>query len=894
MALLRLLRVVAAIAAVAALLPTALAAQPATGSLSGVVSAVSGGGLPGATITVRGNLGTTQTVVTAEDGEYRVDALPTGEVYTVRAELDGFAPVTETGVSVAALGTTRVSFLMLPGARETLSVTAGTVGPVVPPQPGGTLEHTVSDRLTHTLPLFGRDFLAVASFTPGVVGNPSAPSTNGQIYWTNNILVDGASHYSKWRSAPRAFYSGYPLEAVQDVQVLTAQFAPEYGEGLSSVTTARTRSGSNAYRGSALFFGQAGALNDQPVFASRKPAASSLRFGATLGGPITEDRTFFFGSYEGRRARGKNIVSSPVAPQAEVDNNEDEHLALFKLDHRISANDIVTMRYTGQWFEWKNENGGLWVPGSGLDHRNDVHTAVVSATQFVSERLLNQARFQFARYSDLRTDLSPALYVQRVGYSVEGATVGQYGFGATPEDTWEAADVMAWTVANHAVKFGTGFRWTRAYNESLPFGRGAYFFAGPPSLFPQPYAFVQNVEVSSSGHIVEPRSVSSFGFVQDNWQVAPGVTVMLGLRYDIEQIRNVTGYGARADTNNLQPRASATWNPVGRLTVRGGGGVYTQQHLLYYINRAQLEGPSGSAMVTLTPASPFMPTFPNTVTADILTRIPRDVFVVAGDFRNPYSVQGSVGVQHPLFGFDLSADYVYLSGRDLMSIVDANAPASVAKPVSRTVTQADLTRPQQPGPGGFRKVITLGNEGRSWYKALQVSAARNAGAFQGLFTYTLARTEDMANYQLPEDSRNIAAERARADNDVRHNVTAALTWQLPFTRLRGWSVSAAGQFRSNRPYTITWGDDRNGTTQNDARPDGRNTAIGPTYRNVDVSLTRRAPIGSRVLELRAEAFNVLSTKNYDEYVGSLSSPLFGQPVSAFPRRRLQFAAIVRF
>ena len=141
-----------------------------------------------------------------------------------------------------------------------------------------------------------------------------------------------------------------------------------------------------------------------------------------------------------------------------------------------------------------------------------------------------------------------------------------------------------------------------------------------------------------------------------------------------------------------------------------------------------------------------------------------------------------------------------------------------------------------------------------------------------------------------------AAEKARADNDVRHSVTAGLTWQLPSrgAGFGGWTLSAAGQFRSNRPYNITWGDDRNGTTQNDARPGGRNTGKTDGYRNIDLALARRVPFGTRTLELRAEGFNVLSTTNDDEYVGALSSPLFGQPVSAFPKRRLQFAAVVRY
>ena len=63
---------------------------------------------------------------------------------------------------------------------------------------------------------------------------------------------------------------------------------------------------------------------------------------------------------------------------------------------------------------------------------------------------------------------------------------------------------------------------------------------------------------------------------------------------------------------------------------------------------------------------------------------------------------------------------------------------------------------------------------------------------------------------------------------------------------------------------------------------------------MDLSLAKRFRAMGKTLEVRAEAFNVVSTTNYDEYVGALNSPLFGQPITAFPRRRIQFAAIVRF
>jgi hypothetical protein len=873
----------------------ARAAQSVTGSVGGSVSASTGVGLPGATVTVTSReAGIQRTTVTGPDGEYLIEGLPAPVAYEVRAELNGFAPVSRRDVAVTANGREQVSFLLIPSAAETLSVSARTATRVQPPS---TIQATVPERLAHSVPLVGRDFITLALLTPGFTGNPDAPSPNGQIYWSNNVIVDGASHFSKWRSAPRTFHSGYPLEAIQEVQVMNSQFSPEYGDALASVTSAVTRSGSNERHGSVLFFGQAGVLNDQPVFAAKKPPASSARFGATLGGPVMAGRTFFFASYEGRRARSNNFVVSPAASRQPVPDNEDEHLGFVKIDHRVSSNDLVSLRYNGQWFKWVDEAGGLQLPGTGTKYRNDVHTALITATRLVSAHTLNQARFQFARYTDRRTDLNPSVYVSRAGYSIEGGTLGPYGFGATPEDTYEAADTLSHTVGLHALRLGVGFKFVRSHNESLPFGRGAYYFAGPPSLYPQPYAFVQGVAAPGASVAADPRSVASDAFVQDEWRVSPRFTANYGVRYDVEQVGNIDGYHPSPDRNNVQPRASAIWVPFGgRLAVRAGAGIYTQQHLLYYLNRVQLEGAAGSALVTLTPASPLMPRYPDVLGPSVLSLIPRDVYVVDPEFHNPYSVQGAVGAAYQLRGFDVAADYVYLAGRHLMSIVDVNAPASIGKPASRTVAEADATRPQAPVPGGYRSILSLGNQGRSWYRGLQVKADRPIGSILLLSSYTLARARDMANYLLPEDSRAIEAETARANADVRHNVTAGFTWQLPSkgAAFGGWTLSAVGQFRSSRPYNVTWGDDRNGTTQNDARPGARNTAKTGPYRTIDLALARRHPMGGRTLELRAEAFNILSTTNYDEYVGALSSPLFGLPVSAFPKRRLQFAAVVRF
>ncbi len=873
-------------------------AQPRTGSISGVITGGDGNRLPGVTVTVENaEAGVKRTTLTDPDGQYEIADLPIDVEYLVRAALAGFANSVDMRVSLGGDRRVTADIVLKVTLLESVAVTARS--PLLE-EDQSRVQQTISDRLVHSLPLLGRNFLPLASLAAGFTGNPLFPNPQGQYYWTNNVLVDGASHFSKWRSAPRTFYSGYSLEAIKEVRVMTSRFSAEYGDALASVTTALTRSGEDRFHGSTLLFLQNSALNSPPVFAMDNPPSDSERFGVTLGGPFSKDnnKTHFLESYEGRRSRSNNIVVSPPAAGATVRDDEDEHLIFFRVDHRPTPSHLLMSRYNGQFLRWHAEHGGLELPGSGIAYTNDVHTWLTSDRRSLGREWLNDLRFQFARFTDLRADLQPTVFVLRAGYSQEGGNIGPVGFGAEPEDTWEAADTLSYLSGRHAMRVGGGFKYVRDHNPSMPFGRGAYYFAGAPSQFPDPYLFVQSFAPTPDAAFADPRSTSAFAFVQDDFRITSTATLNLGLRYDVDRISNVKHYTASTDTNNVQPRLGVAWRPIDRTIVRGGVGVYTQQHLLYYINRVELEGPDGLVNISLAPDSPFFPMFPA-----VLSELPppaayppRDIQVLDSNFRNPYSIQATAGIERAFHGLTLAADYIYLNGRDLMSLVDANAPASNIKPDQRSVAEADASRPIVPVPGGFRNVVMLGNLGRSWYHALQVKAERSIGSMEAMASYTFAHADDMLNYQLPEDSRNLDAEKGRANTDVRHNLTVGLTWALPGTQrlLRDWSLSGIGVFRSARPYTVTWGDDRNGTTQNDARPDGRNTKDADGYQNVDLALTRRFGWGARQIEARVEAFNLLNRINYDEYVGALLSPFYGRPVSAFPTRRIQLAAILRF
>ena len=886
-----------AVLAAACLLPEVWAAgQGIAATIEGRVTDDTGAPVAGATITaINPANGFERMTTTDDDGRYLLVGLPVDGAYRVRAEEPGFAAAVRESVMLSVGQNPVIDFTLRVGAQDTIAVDATAAqGDRARP----TLQQTIDEVLVRALPVSGRGFLPLVSLAAGFTGNPDFPNPHGQPYWSNNVIVDGASHFSKWRSAARSFSSGIPLEAISQVQALTGLFSAEFGESLASVTSVRTKAGTNEWHGSALVFARDAALDAPPPFSTRTPPGGGQQYGVSLGGPLAVNRTHFFGAYERRRARDHNIVVSPAALNAEVPANQDEHLPFFRVDHQRRGQ-LLTARYTGQLFRWHHEPGGLSLPGVGTTYTTNVHTLLVTGAVPVSARTLHEVRFQFSRYVDRRRDIQPSVFVSRAGYSIEGGTLGPWGLGATPEDTWEAADTLFHGRGAHALRLGGGLKYVRSRNTDLPYGWGAYFFAGRPGQAAQPYLFIQSLAPAPEAVFAEPRSLSAFGFIQDDWTIHSRLRVNAGVRYDVERVSNIRGYRVPVDTDNVQPRVGVAWaiDGQGRTVVRGGVGLYTQQHLLYPISRVQLEGVDGAVALTLAPTSPLFPQFPGAFIAlPGAARPPRDIHRVDPAFRNSYAIQAAIGVQRLFAGGVLTADYVYLNGRDLMSLIDANAPASPAKPSPRTVDQADATRPVAPVADGFRKVITLGNEGQSWYRALEVTFARSGGPLHLVAAYTLARAEDVAHYQLPEDSRNPGADKGRASADIRHNVATAFAWDAPGSRplTRGWSVAGIGTFRGNRPYTISWGDDRNGTTQNDARPAGRNTGRTGPYRTVDLSVTKRFRRGAATIDARVQAFNALNATNYDQYVGELLSPLFGRPVSAFPPRRIELAAIVRF
>ena len=314
------------LALVSCLLPRHLAAQAVSGTILGVVKDSSGAAMPGATVTlVQTETGLTRTVQTDPKGEYTAPSLPTG-TYTVSAEISGFKKVSLSNVRLGVDQKVRMDMtLELGQMSEVVTIQAET--PLVQGN-SSELGTTISDIQIETLPLNGRNFVSLTRTIPGVLrpipgGNidgggslawraGSGFSANGQRPRDNNYLLDGVDNNETWLQTVVLFPS---VEALDEFKMQTSTYSAEFGKSLGGVVNIQIKSGANRVRGDLYDFERNDKLDANNFFNNRagrkKPAYKQHQFGATLGGPIIKDQTFFFVDYQGLRIdQGQTYLST--------------------------------------------------------------------------------------------------------------------------------------------------------------------------------------------------------------------------------------------------------------------------------------------------------------------------------------------------------------------------------------------------------------------------------------------------------------------------------------------------------------------------------------------------------------------------------------------------------
>jgi hypothetical protein len=208
-----------------------------------------------------------------------------------------------------------------------------------------------------------------------------------------------------------------------------------------------------------------------------------------------------------------------------------------------------------------------------------------------------------------------------------------------------------------------------------------------------------------------------------------------------------------------------------------------------------------------------------------------------------------------------------------------------------------LVRPN-PSIGVLRQIESSGRQaGNAVDFTLQGEVTR---WFTGLAQYTLSETKNNTGgiTWLPANQYDPSGEWSRADFDQRHRFNMLGS----FAPAKHVNIGVGVSLNSGAPYTITTGTDPFHTGMSNARPSGvpRNSLPGPAYADIDIRLARDFYVSrakkdkGAVATIALDAFDAPNHVNYAGYVGSLTSPFFGKPISALPTRRLQLSLRFKF
>jgi len=888
------------------LLPSFLQSQGLDVVLKGRVSDQTGVGLPGATITALDErTGVLQSAGSDRDGHFILLNLP-ASTYNVRVDLDGFSSKILPAQTLYVGTTVAINVaLTIAGVAERVEV-RGTLPALETTR--NTVTRLVQSAEIDALPVIDRNFNDLAALAPGVTktGVYGGVDISGSRDFQNGYQVDGVSAERQRLGDQRIPYA---QDWIQEFQVMTSQSNAEFGQAAGGVLNAITRSGGSQIAGRIYGFLRNGAWDAAPALVIRKPPLSEHRTGATVGGPVVKGRLFYFAGIELFRNESSNVVSSSFASDnGTFPATTDQTLFIVKADAVAGRDHRVRLRYNGQ----RQRSTGSAIGGiSTREHGrfSDVRANEVAGTwaSIVSPTVLNEVRAAWTMSlpqggCNFATENAPGTWFER---AYPGAQFGcPVNFGTIAEDQFQLVENLSWTRGTHDLKLGAQTFWTRSFGDFRNLRDGRYSFERdlPFSLADAssyPFAFSKN-----EGPTAWDLSGSSSGmFVQDGWRIQDDFTLNLGVRYDVDGslsalnpvVRIDKGlHTIQTDFNNVAPRIGAVWTPLHdekRTLFRGGAGIYYDQNHNNVTTAMLLNNVLVDRVTTVNAnnalLNPFWPdaSAAKRFLADALAegRVP-DLSAQPGlvgatndvdqHLQVPATLQASGGVAHEFRRWlNASADVVYARGFDLYVIRDVNL---------------DPVTFQRVNPN-YSSVSTFGGGGWNAYRALQGQVTVVPGA-QTLvkIAYTLAtnrsNTTSTLSTGVATNPFDYSEDEGPADNDVRQTVAMNGSTVLPL----GLQLSGILSYRSGRPYSAVTNAARPDAKPFAFRPEPRNARRGDSALSLDLRFAKVVTLGARrSTSAFIEVFNVTNEVNYGDYVGTVTSRLFGQPTTSGPMRRTQ-------
>ena len=967
------------LSALAVSTPAFAQSTAANGAIEGTVSDTSGGVLPGVTVTIRNvNTGAERSVITNEKGLYRAPLLPLG-TYQVVAELPGFKGFKQTDITLSVGQTVIVNATLSVGAvSETITVSSSDIPALDVARID--IGHTMSDLEVHNLPLVARNPYNFALVQPGVTGFENVEfgvprlAANGAAMRIN-YQIDGNTNTEKDRAGLRLL----PISEVmiQEVKVVTTGFAPEFGQTMGMVYNAVTPSGTNVFRGEGSYLFRRKPFSAYPFFfncGSTTPSASCPAIDtvvsnylaanpgktesdlkpetrvdtgtADVGGPLVKNKLFFYAGWEQTRRdlSSTSLITVDPALVAAVGlrpqptaapNVQTAKFAIGKGDYQLNANN----RLTARWIRFHNDapyNGGAGT--NTLETQTNFLDAMdSSAGQLVSSfgsNLLNEFRFQYAHrhqssVANADSGTGPAVRISSpsIGFGGpwSGTGQGNAGFDFKQYIT-QAIDNFTYVRAARSYKFG--FDWQHIYDERTnapqfvyTFPTVAVYLAAKSGANPLGYTNMSQL-IGNLGFNMTTNVFSTF--VQDDWQIAPTLKVLYGVRYDLYRYPSGIGdaplaqsHAFNIDKNNFGPRVGVAWSLDDQTVVRASTGIMYDQPILGGYEQAisQSAAPSlalpfsYSGAAAPSGATPGAPAFPNAVSAGP-TVTPNALWTVDPNFVVAHTWQSNVQVERALGrDFTVSIAGMYAKGNDLPVVTNINPANPIGtladgRPIySSTVNATTRVDPR------FNIIQEVQSIGESTFKSMTLSVSkRYARGLSMNVQYSLGKGLDNTPLltQLTVQSETGRSDPSSLNRDlgpnpldIRHSVNGNVVYvsenhsknALVRQLLNGNEFGVLIQVNSGLPVNIPANRDLNGDLVNSDRPlfVDRNSLFLPARKNVDMRYTRWIPIhGDARVELVAELKNVFNTRQLAGITTTTAVDAFGNPAAPIPTDPYQF------
>jgi hypothetical protein len=670
--------------------------------------------------------------LSSDEGRYRISVSEPGN-YRIKVVAAGFNPEQSNEITAATGRAFSIDFTLAPsGVTEQVTIAASNT-PLV-----DTTRTVVGDTITRReldeLPIINRDPLQLVFLLGGAAEAPLSTSEladegrgrflrgtpeeagifslTGAPATSNNITIDGLDNNDDRAARERVTLTP---ESIAEVQIITNQYAAEYGRASGGRINIRTRGGSNRYNADAYFYFGDESLNANTFSRNARGLGrvpqQQRREGVVVSGPIRKQKDFFLASYERFDVTDFVEINAMVPVESnrlfplpkpnrtaatgsqvglffdEISTPEDRNLFNTRADFNFNEKHNASIRFDA--LRGKNKRGfpgGSRLADTILIEGRNSDSISFTDNFIVSSRVVNQMRFQYSRLLPRnKTSLdSVSIIIEEPSRITAGAFTGSDSSPAFAREEKRAQfqDNISFLFGSHLFKAGGDVQLVRSrFTDLFATGGQFTFDTVDDFLANRPGGFVQrfNTESRLLNDVVGL-------FAQDEWKIRPNFTLSIGVRYDNESILK--------DRDNFSPRVAIAWDPFGgklfrsfkrlaqpgKTVVRAGFGLFYNRALLRTIDDFSLGASTLIVDSDITPDVLSSVRFPAPITDQSLVQqfaVKETGFLrrVSERIEIPYTLQTGLGIERQMSkSIIATADYIFTRGAHLWRETNINAP----------------------------------------------------------------------------------------------------------------------------------------------------------------------------------------------------------------------------